>query len=141
MGPQEGPHLGVSGDSWPLCQTCQSLADPAARLQVEERVQCRRLDFSLCFHSCQKPIEQEVGRRCQGRCLHSCSPSVAPLPEKSLLGLLGTLSPLSPRTSLSLLFALSQKPLCSEQQVPLAWEGRGIRASPDPSLIGKTQGR
>lgn len=85
-GSQEGPLPGASGDSWTPCQTQQTLADPAARLQARESVQCKRLDFSFCFHSCQKPTEQEVGRWCQGRCLHPCSPRLASLPTISLGG-------------------------------------------------------
>lgn len=39
----------------PFADTAVSV-DPAARRQVEDRVQRERLDFPLCFHSCQKPI-------------------------------------------------------------------------------------
>lgn len=48
-GSQEGPLPGASGDSWPPCQTQQTLADPAARLQAREAYNARGLIFLFVF--------------------------------------------------------------------------------------------
>lgn len=64
----EWPSFRSGGGSWPLVSSAVSCRSGC---QVEERMWCRRHDLSLCFHSCQKPIEQEVRWRCQGRYLSS----------------------------------------------------------------------
>lgn len=48
-GSQEGPLPGASGDSWPPCQTQQTLADPAARLRLGRGDSARGLIFLFVF--------------------------------------------------------------------------------------------